>query len=200
VRDPEPACRVPVPVREEPDLAEVERLAPRRLRPGRVARDRERLDTRLVELRSPVTQELELVRSGRRPGEEEEKEERGPLRHEAAGRHGLARGEPDGCVRYGVSESEHGTTLVPTRGLRSGDLRRAGAKIPAMNPLRKLMSWWRGPTDPESVAATAEAQHLAFNRDSIRASQSTAGRVSGGPSNLIPTPDEIDPGKKDSAD
>src|SRR5439155_24873732 len=69
VRDAEAAHRVAVPVGDELDLAEVERLAPRRLRPRRVARDRERLDACWIDLRSPVTQELELARSGRRRGE-----------------------------------------------------------------------------------------------------------------------------------
>ena len=67
-----------------------------------------------------------------------------------------------------------------------------------MNPLQKLMSWWRGPTDEESVAATAEAEHLAVNRDTIRTSQNVAAKM---PSSLLlPTPDVLDPGSKDSAD
>src|SRR5439155_9025832 len=69
VRDPESPHGVRVPVGDELDLTEVERLAPRGLRPRRVARDRERPHPGRIELRSPVTQELELVRSGRRPGE-----------------------------------------------------------------------------------------------------------------------------------
>src|SRR5512133_3305117 len=98
VRDPEAPYRVPVPVRQELELVQVERLAPGGLRPAGIARDRVRRDPRLLELRSPVTQELELVRSGRRPGEQEEDEERGAARDEvlAAGR--LARSEPDACV------------------------------------------------------------------------------------------------------
>src|SRR6476620_2095367 len=76
VGDPERAHGVAVPVGQELDLVEVERLAPGGLGPGRVARDRERRHARFLELRSPVTQELELVRSGRRPGEQEEQKER----------------------------------------------------------------------------------------------------------------------------
>ena len=69
-----------------------------------------------------------------------------------------------------------------------------------MNPLKKLMSWWRGPTDPESVAATAEAQHLGFNRDTIRISQNTAVRMPQSPASLLPTPDVLDPGSEKSTD
>jgi len=114
VRDAEAPRGAGVPVGEELDVAEVECLAPGGLRPARVARDRERRDPRLLELRSPVTQELELVCSGRRPGEEEEKQKERPP--EIRYPDGLPGCEPDGRVRYGVSESEHGTTLVPGGG------------------------------------------------------------------------------------
>jgi hypothetical protein len=106
VRDTEPAHRIGVPVREELDLAEVERLAPGGLRVRRVARDRERGDPGLLELRSPVTQELELVRSGGRPGEEEEGEQRVPVFDEPCTCRLLARSEPDGCFWNAVAWSE----------------------------------------------------------------------------------------------
>jgi hypothetical protein len=67
-----------------------------------------------------------------------------------------------------------------------------------MNPLKKLMSWWRGPTDPESVAATVDAQHLSVNRDTIKISQNTVGRYPLASPGLLPTPDVLDPGSEDS--
>jgi hypothetical protein len=118
--DPEAAHRVSVPVREELDVAEVERLAPRRLRPARVARDRERQDSCLLELRSPVTQELELVRSGRRPGEQEEEEERGRVVDELRDPGRLPWSEPDGCVRNLIAGSEHRPTLQRPAALNEG--------------------------------------------------------------------------------
>src|SRR5204863_9085825 len=56
----------------------------------RVARDRERLDSRLLQLRSPVTQELELARSGRGPVEEIEEEEQRAVVDEVADARPLA--------------------------------------------------------------------------------------------------------------
>ena len=67
-----------------------------------------------------------------------------------------------------------------------------------MNPVKKLMSWWRGPTDPESVAETAEAQRMGVRRDTIRISQNTAVRMPTAPADLLPTPDVLDPGGKDA--
>ena len=64
--DVERADRLPVPVREKRDV-DAERLCPRTVRPGRVARDRERPDLAGREVVAPVTQEHELVRSGGRP-------------------------------------------------------------------------------------------------------------------------------------
>ncbi len=69
-----------------------------------------------------------------------------------------------------------------------------------MNPLQKLMSWWRGPTDPESMAATDEAKRSAVNRDTIRISQDTAVRMPTSPASLLPTPDVLDPKSEDSTD
>jgi hypothetical protein len=69
-----------------------------------------------------------------------------------------------------------------------------------MNPLEKLVSWWRGPTDPESVAATPDAQHAAVNRDTIRVSQDTVARVPMSPPGLLPTPDVLDPGHEDKSE
>jgi len=61
-----------------------------------------------------------------------------------------------------------------------------------MNPVKKLMSWWRGPTDPE----TLEAQRLYADRQTIRASQNTVEQTG---SSLLsaPTPDLLDPDRED---
>jgi hypothetical protein len=69
-----------------------------------------------------------------------------------------------------------------------------------MNPVKKLMSWLRGPTDPESLASTAEAQRLAARRDTIRTSQNTPATQSGNPNPILaaPTPDVLDPEGEDS--
>jgi len=66
-----------------------------------------------------------------------------------------------------------------------------------MNPIKKVMSWWRGPTDQESLAEMDEAKRMAVSRDTIRVSQDR-----GMPFNAsliaAPTPDVLDPGSKDS--
>src|SRR5205085_2492956 len=72
--DVERVHRLAVPVGEE-RKAQLERLRPRDVRPGRIAGDAEDAHARLLELPAPVTQELELVRSGRRPVEEVEDEQ-----------------------------------------------------------------------------------------------------------------------------
>jgi hypothetical protein len=64
-----------------------------------------------------------------------------------------------------------------------------------MNPVKKLMSWLRGPSDPES---RAEAQRLREDRDTIRISQNTPGSQFCIPTNVPPTPDVLDPGREDS--
>jgi hypothetical protein len=64
-----------------------------------------------------------------------------------------------------------------------------------MNPVRKLMSWLRGPSDAESAA---EAHRLAEERDMIRISQNTATSQLGIPSNMPPTRDVLEPGSEDS--
>ena len=71
-----------------------------------------------------------------------------------------------------------------------------------MNPVKKLMSWWRGPTDPESVDAAAEAQRLQADRDTIRISQNTPATQSGNPNPILaaPTPYVLHPEGEDSSD
>lgn len=68
-----------------------------------------------------------------------------------------------------------------------------------MNPVEKLLSWWRGPADPESLATAAEAQRMAADRDTIRASQNSQATQSGAPNPLLaaPTPDVLRPESED---
>ena len=107
VRHAEAAHRAGVPVRQEPDLVKVERLAPRRLGVGRVARDRVRRHSRVLELRSPVTQELHFVRSGGRPGEEKEEEERRAVLDELGQGRRFPRREPDRGLGNAITWGEH---------------------------------------------------------------------------------------------
>ena len=68
-----------------------------------------------------------------------------------------------------------------------------------MNPVKKLMSWWRGPVDPETVASEIEAQHLdAARRQTIRISQNTAAKQTGSSLLSAPTPELLDPETDDS--
>jgi hypothetical protein len=103
--DAEPSRRVGVPVRQERDV-EVEGLRPCDERPRRVARDAEDLDAGSVEFRSPVTQELELVRSGRAPREQEEQKQRCAVFDEVGQTRRLAWREPDLSVRHAVADAE----------------------------------------------------------------------------------------------
>ena len=63
-----------------------------------------------------------------------------------------------------------------------------------MNPVKKLRTWWRGPTDPETLASDAESRRLKARRDTIRSSQSAAGTGTSGSLVDVPTPDLLDPG------
>jgi hypothetical protein len=67
-----------------------------------------------------------------------------------------------------------------------------------MNPVKKLVSWWRGPTDPEA-ASEIEAQRLhKERRQTIGLSQNPAARQAGSSLLSAPTPDVLDPGREDS--
>ena len=113
-RDVERADRIAVPVREERDV-DAERLRPRAVRPGRVARDRERPDACGGEVVAPVTQEQQLVRSGRRPVVEVEAEERPALAEHLAQRPRLLAG---GCPHLDVGNASAGVEHAHTlRGL-----------------------------------------------------------------------------------
>jgi len=67
-----------------------------------------------------------------------------------------------------------------------------------MNPVKKLRSWWRGPTDPETLASE-EAQRLHAERlQTIRISQNPTAKEAGSSLASAPTPDVLDPGSEDS--
>jgi hypothetical protein len=65
-----------------------------------------------------------------------------------------------------------------------------------MNPLKRLMSWWRGPIDP----ASAESRRLQADRQTIRISQNTVAKQGGSSLLSAPTPDLLDPGSEESHD
>ena len=67
-----------------------------------------------------------------------------------------------------------------------------------MNLVENLMSWWRGSPDQEALASDAESRRSKARRDTIRSSQSAAGTGTSGSLIDIPTPDVLDPGRKDS--
>ena len=104
--DAERLHRLLVPVREEREV-QVERLGPRDVGPLGIAGDAEWAHTHCQELRAPVTQELHLVRSGGRPVEEVEDEERRPVREQLVETAPLVRCCQDGRVRDSVSYSQH---------------------------------------------------------------------------------------------
>jgi hypothetical protein len=64
--------------------------------------------------------------------------------------------------------------------------------------VKKLMSLWRRPTDPETAVLQAEAQRRQACRDMIKISQNIAAKGTSGSLLDAPTPDVLDPGRKDS--
>jgi hypothetical protein len=62
-----------------------------------------------------------------------------------------------------------------------------------VNPFKKLISWWRGSTDPETLASEAERQRLQADRQTIRISQNTVAKQTGSSLLSAPTPDLLDP-------
>ena len=66
-----------------------------------------------------------------------------------------------------------------------------------MNPVKKLTSSWRGPTDPDTLAAEAETQRELARRQTIRISQNTTAKQTGSSLLSAPTPDLLDPDGKD---
>ena len=67
-----------------------------------------------------------------------------------------------------------------------------------MNPLKRLMSWWRGPTDTETLESEAESQRLQTSRDTIKISQNAAAKGTSGSLIDAPTPYMLDPGHEES--
>ena len=63
--DTESTRRLSVGIGEELYVADPERHCPGSVRPGRISRDRERPNARLLEVDAPVAQEQQLVRAGR---------------------------------------------------------------------------------------------------------------------------------------
>ena len=67
-----------------------------------------------------------------------------------------------------------------------------------VNPVKKLVSWWRGPTDTETLASEETQRLDAARRQTIRISQNTAAKQAGSSLLSAPTPDVLDPGREDS--
>jgi hypothetical protein len=67
-----------------------------------------------------------------------------------------------------------------------------------MNLVKKLMSWWRGPTDPETLAREAERQRLEADRQTIRHSQNITAKGTADSLLSAPTPDVLHPGTEES--
>jgi hypothetical protein len=63
-----------------------------------------------------------------------------------------------------------------------------------MNPAKKLISWWRGSTDPETLARDAEEQRLSADQQTIRISQGMTGKATAASLLSAPTPDLLHPG------
>ena len=62
-----------------------------------------------------------------------------------------------------------------------------------MNPLKRLSSWWRGPTDPESLEREAEEQRVLADRQTIRISQNPTAKGTSDSLLSAPTPDLLRP-------
>ena len=63
-----------------------------------------------------------------------------------------------------------------------------------MNPVHKLISWWRGPSDPETLAREVEEERLLADRQTIRLSQGITGKGTSASLLSAPTPDVLHPG------
>ncbi len=68
-----------------------------------------------------------------------------------------------------------------------------------MNPVQKLMSWWRGPTDPETLVLDAEEQRLRADQQTIRASQGITAKGTSASLLSAPTPDVLHPESDETA-
>jgi hypothetical protein len=63
-----------------------------------------------------------------------------------------------------------------------------------MNPVKKLVSWWRGPTDAETLAREAEEQRLEADQQTIKISQGITAKGTSASLLSAPTPDVLHPG------
>ena len=64
-----------------------------------------------------------------------------------------------------------------------------------MNPVKKVVSWWRGPTDPESLAREADEQQLRADQQTIRISQNVTAKGTADSLLSAPTPNLLHPGR-----
>jgi hypothetical protein len=64
-----------------------------------------------------------------------------------------------------------------------------------MNPVQRLRSWWRGPTDAETLAREAEEQRLQADQQTIRISQNVTAKGTSDSLLSAPTPDLLHPGE-----
>jgi hypothetical protein len=64
--------------------------------------------------------------------------------------------------------------------------------------VHKLISWWRGPTDPETLARDAEEQRLQADQQTIRISQNVTAKGTADSLLSAPTPDLLHPGSDDA--
>ena len=55
-------------------------------------------------------------------------------------------------------------------------------------PSRSFVTWWRGPTDPDTLASEAETQRELARRQTIRISQNTTAKQTGSSLLSAPTP------------
>ena len=167
--DAEGASHVSVPVGEQ-RYVDTEGARPRRMRPDRVARDRERPDTDFGEIVAPVTQEQDLVRSGRRPIPEVKGQQGEAGAEHLLQRAGLLPGSrPDLNVGDVVTGLEHALSLRhPPFDLRErrrpellrdvGDRSDAPRRPPGRRPTDPLRA---SPREPAAVGGPRQATELA---------------------------------------
>src|SRR5919197_1066141 len=132
------------------------------------------MDAGLRELLAPVTQELHLARSGRRPVEEVEEEEDRHVGGELADWERLARSQPDGGFGDLVACRQHGGE--PTGRGEGGPARRGARRAASARPAGML--WPQARTSPcgwwnHSVSA---GRRRRISRRAIRVSGSENGR------------------------
>jgi hypothetical protein len=65
-----------------------------------------------------------------------------------------------------------------------------------MNPVQKVIAWLRRPAGVADAKTAVEAQRLRDERETIRGSQPLVGQMGPSLPNLAPTPDVLNPGRK----